>query len=268
MSASPPGLGADKPEDILRAAVAIAREAGLLILSSYRGTQQVTHKGEVDLVTATDLASEKLIHTRLGRRFAHHGILAEEGGSSGAADASARWLVDPLDGTTNFAHGHPFFAVSMALEAEGQLWVGVVHAPVLGLTWAASRGGGARRNGAVMQVSKTASLVGSLVASGFPYDRRETADDNTSEWSKVIKEVQGGRRCGSAAIDLALLADGTYDGYWEKRLNPWDVAAGALLVTEAGGRVEALDGSAVPPYPETIVATNGLVHDELLALLR
>jgi len=104
--------------------------------------------------------------------------------------------------------------------------------------------------------------------SGFPYDRRETADDNTSEWSKVIKEVQGGRRCGSAAIDLALLADGTYDGYWEKRLNPWDVAAGALLVTEAGGRVEALDGSAVPPYPEAIVATDGLVHDELLALLR
>ncbi len=255
-------------EAALAAAVALAREAGLLLLSSYRGGSGFTLKGEVDLVTEADLASEALIRRRLGARFPDHAILAEEGGASGSADAPARWVVDPLDGTTNFAHGHPFFSVSIGLEAEGLLQVGVVHAPALGLTWTARRGGGASRSGAPARVSTTASLSGSLVASGFPYDRRSNPDNNATEWARTLRRAQGMRRCGSAALDLALVADGTYDGYWEKRLNPWDVAAGALLVLEAGGRVEGLDGSAVPPWPETLVASNGLVHDELAALLR
>lgn len=252
---------------ILELALSIAREAGLLVLGSYRGTIELSLKGEVDLVTSVDLASEELIRRRLEARLPGHGILAEEEGES-LGEGGARWLVDPLDGTTNFAHGHPFFAVSLALELDGRLVLGVVHAPVLGLTWAARRGGGTTRNGAPARVSRVSTLASSLCASGFPYDRRTNPDNNLAEWARVVPVIQGERRCGSASIDLCLVADGTYDGFWEKRLKPWDVAAGVLLVEEAGGRVESVEGSPVPPWPETIVASNGLVHDALVALVR
>lgn len=255
-------------ESALSTAVSIAREAGLLLLASYRAGGGFTLKGDVDLVTETDLASEALIRKRLAARFPGHAVLAEEGGATGAGDAPARWIVDPLDGTTNFAHGHPFFSVAIALEAGGALQVGVVHAPALGLTWSGRRGGGASRSGAPARVSRTGALASALVASGFPYDRRTNPDNNAAEWAEVLRHAQGMRRCGVASIDLALVADGTYDAYWEKRLHPWDVAAGALLVTEAGGRVESLEGEPVPPWHATTVATNGLVHDELVALLR
>ncbi len=252
----------------LEAAASIAREAGLLALASYRGGQDVSYKGEVDLVTQVDLDCEALIRRRLSEHFPGDRLLAEEGGSSGPSEGGDRWIVDPLDGTTNFAHGHPSFSVSIALEREGELVVGVIHAPVLGLTWTALRGGGAFRNGREVMVSRVRSLSEGLCASGFPYDRRTNPDNNVTEWGAVVRRAQGVRRGGSAAMDLASIADGTFDGYWEKRLKPWDLAAGALLVIEAGGRVEGLDGRPIPPWPETVVATNGLIHDELVEVLR
>jgi myo-inositol-1(or 4)-monophosphatase len=227
----------------------------------------VSFKGDVDLVTQADLASEELVRRRLGQRFPGHAVLGEERGSTGEETAPARWLVDPLDGTTNFSHGHPFFAVSIGLEADGALQVGVVHAPALGLTWTARRGGGATRCRGPARVSRVATLSEALVASGFPANRRTAADDNTAEWARGVKRAQGMRRCGAAAIDLAFVADGTYDAYWEKRLNPWDMAAGAVLVTEAGGRVTGLDGSPLPPWPATVVASNGLLHGQLTELI-
>lgn len=254
----------------LAAAVAVAREAGELTRRAYRRAPSVRYKsGTVDLVTQTDLESEALIQRLLAERFPGHGLMAEEGAGGGGGGADAVWIVDPIDGTTNFAHGHPFYCVSIALEVRGELAVGVVHAPVLGVTWAARRGGGASRDGAPIAVSSTPTLDLALCASGFPYDRAIAADNNVAEWGFLIRHTQGLRCCGSAAIDLALVADGTYDAYWEKRLKPWDMAAGALIVTEAGGRVTALDGDGpVPPWPEVIVATNGHVHDELRRLVR
>jgi myo-inositol-1(or 4)-monophosphatase len=267
-------LGLDLDLDkTLEAAVAVAREAGQLTLGAYRSPPTVRYKRTtVDLVTQTDVESEALIQRLLAERFPGHGLLGEEGsgaGSSARDGAAPLWIVDPVDGTTNFAHGHPCYCVSIALQLEGELAVGVVHAPVLGLTWAARRGGGATRNGAPIRVSSTPSLDLALCATGFPYDRATSTDNNLTEWGFMLRRVQGLRCCGSAAIDLAFVADGTYDAFWEKRLKPWDVAAGTLIVTEAGGRVTALDGGAsVPPWPEVIVATNGAVHDELARLVR
>jgi myo-inositol-1(or 4)-monophosphatase len=253
----------------LATAEAVAREAGELTRRTYRRRPAVRYKsGTVDLVTQTDVEAEALIQRRLAERFPGHGLLAEEG-TGAAGDAEAVWIVDPIDGTTNFAHGHPCYCVSIALALRGALVVGVVHAPALGVTWAARRGGGATRDGEPVRVSTTPTLGLALCASGFPYDRASAADNNVDEWGAMIRHTQGLRCCGSAAIDLALVADGTYDAYWEKRLKPWDVAAGALIVTEAGGRVTALDGDGpVPPWPEVIVATNGHVHDELRSALR
>ena len=261
----------DKLDLWLDLAIDTARAAGDLIGAAYRRPHQIDRKSSlVDLVTETDLAAEKLIRERLAEETPGFGVLGEEGGvtdGSGDEGERGRWIVDPLDGTTNFAHGHPFYCVSIALELEGRLELGVIHAPTLGLTWWARRGGGCYRNGAGAAVSKISKLTESLCASGFPYDRRTAEDNNSREWAAVIRAAQGVRRCGSAALDLALIADGTYDGFWEKRLNPWDMAAGVVLVEEAGGRVTSLDGAPVPPWPETIVATNGLVHDELRGVL-
>ncbi len=255
-------------ETVLEVAISVAQEAGQLILSSYRRPHRVRRKAsDVDLVTEVDLAAEELIRDRLNKSYPAFGILAEEGGET-EGDVDARWIVDPLDGTTNFAHGHPFYCVSIALEQSGALVVGVIYAPSLGLTWSARRGGGTYRQTERTGVSAVSSLSNALCASGFPFDRWTAKDNNVHEWTAAVRNAQGVRRCGSAAIDLALIADGTYDGYWEKRLNPWDLAAGTLLVEEAGGRVTSLAGASVPPWPEVIVASNGKIHEELTALLQ
>ena len=252
----------------LEIARATACEAGLVMLESYRLPQEVSFKGEVDLVTSIDVKCEEHIRRRLAESFPDDRVLAEESGASGPKDGSGLWHVDPLDGTTNYAHGHPFFCTSLALELEGELVVGVIHAPVLGLTWASHRGGGVSRNGRSVEVSKTTHLEKSLCASGFPYDRRTSPDNNIKEFSAVMRHCQGIRRAGSAAIDLACIADGTLDGYWEKKLHSWDIAAGVMMVREAGGRAGDLGGAPVPPWPETIVATNGRIHDELVETVR
>jgi myo-inositol-1(or 4)-monophosphatase len=225
-----------------------------------------TKRAPTDLVTEFDRRSEQLLVAAIGARFPDDQILAEEGGASGGRSAR-RWLIDPLDGTTNFAHGLPFFVVSVGLEVDGELTVGVVEAPALGWTFAAARGAGARFNGAPMRVSSTETLAASLLATGFPYDRRTNPKNNFGEFVALKKRAHGVRRVGAAALDLAMVAAGWLDGYWERHLRPWDIAAGALLVREAGGQLSAWSGGALAIDSGEIVATNGRVHQELLESL-
>ncbi len=261
---SPVDLAALEP--VLR----IAKEAGARLLEGFHGTSLVSHKGEIDLVTEHDLASEAIIRARMSAAFPSHGLVAEEGG--GDRDNELVWYADPLDGTTNLSHGHFFFSVSIGLAENGVPVAGVVHAPALDASWVGAVGHGAYRirRGvrSPMRVSGAETLSRSLVATGFPYDRRTSDENNVREMSRIVLRVQGIRRCGSAALDLALVADGTYDGYWEQKLAPWDMCAGAALVLAAGGRLTDYEGRDVRLGEGRAVATNGLVHDELMGELR
>jgi myo-inositol-1(or 4)-monophosphatase len=249
----------------LEEARGIAEEAAALVLDGFRSGAVVHKKGPVDLVTEFDLKSEALIRRRLLAAFPGHAIVGEEGEPVGSGDLV--WYVDPLDGTTNFAHGHPFFAVSIGLCDGSAPLVGVVHAPAIGVTWTAARGFGTRRNGAPCSVSPTTSLGDALCATGFPYDRRTNSDNNIREYEAFLRRTQGVRRCGSASIDLALVADGSYDLSWEQRLSPWDLAAGACLVAEAGGRLSDYQGGPADPRSGMLVATNGALHEATLEVL-
>jgi myo-inositol-1(or 4)-monophosphatase len=226
---------------------------------------------EFDLVTDYDRRSEALIVDYLRAAFPADAIVAEEGGLRAGDDRSGaprvRWLVDPLDGTTNFAHGIPVFCVSIAREVDGVVDVGVVHAPVLGLTFSAVRGGGARLNGEHLRVSDERALARSLLGTGFPTDRSLAGDNNFEQFAALQQQARAVRRFGSAAFDLALVARGTFDGFWETKLKPWDLAAGVLLVVEAGGRVTGWHGEPLRLDRGAIVASNGRIHDQVLAVL-
>lgn len=248
-------------------ATAIAEEAGALISEGYRQPTEVRKKGVVDLVTDFDLRAEKHVVERLRAAYPEHVIVAEEGAAERNAEGPC-WYVDPIDGTTSFAHGHPFFCVSIALYDGSEGLVGAVHAPALGVTWSAARGRGARRNRHPCHVSQVRSLHEALVATGFPYDRHASHENNLREFGTFMRRAQGIRRCGSAALDLCLVADGTYDGYWEQKLSPWDMAAGAFIVHEAGGRLSRYDGGPADPLSGKLVASNGLLHDKMLAVLQ
>jgi myo-inositol-1(or 4)-monophosphatase len=243
----------------------VVDEASTILMEGFRKDLNIQKKGAIDLVTEFDLRSEDLIRDRLMRAFPDDRIVGEEGAAHG--EGNRVWYVDPLDGTTNFAHGHPFFCISIALYDKGEGLVAIVAAPALGTRWWAARGAGCFRNGERCTVSSTAVLDQSLCATGFPYDRRESEDDNLAEFRGFLKRSQGIRRCGSAAIDLAMIADGTFDVYWEQRLNAWDMCAGALLVLEAGGRLSDYGGGPADPRTGTLVATNGRVHSEVVRLL-
>jgi len=256
----------DELDRALDVAVRVAKEAGTLALQGWRAGGSVEKKGRFDLLTEFDLASEALIRQRLGAEFPRHRIVGEEGEETGEGDLV--WYVDPIDGTTNFAHGHFFFAVSIALYDGARGLVGTVYAPALDLSWSAAHGKGAFRNGEPCRVSERASLDEALCATGFPYDRWSTDDDNHAELRLFLKRARGIRRCGSAAIDLCLVADGTYDVYWEKALNAWDMCAGALLVEESGGRTSDYSGQPADPRSGRLVATNGLLHDTALQTIR
>jgi myo-inositol-1(or 4)-monophosphatase len=260
----PPLPDADRRRAFAVAHAAAAR-ASAYLRGAARAARTVRHKGAVDLVTEHDLASEEMIRKDLLAAFPGWGLQCEEGGTEGPTDV--RWIVDPLDGTTNFAHGLPLFAVAIALEVEGVVEVAVVDAPLLGTVWAASRGAGALRNDEVVHVSRTTTLDQALLATGFPYDRRTSQDNNLAEFSKLQMSAQAVRRCGSAVLDLAWLAEGSFDGYWEGKLHPWDWATGALLVAEAGGRLTDRTGAPFSHHGAALVATNGAIHDELLAAL-
>jgi len=241
----------------------IAREAGALLMGNFARHVTIEYKGEVDLVTEADRASEKLIVERLRARWPEHGIVAEEGTRSDTG-AEYRWYVDPLDGTTNFAHGYPVFCVSIALaRQDDQLEVGVLYDPTRDELFAAERGGGATLNGKPMRVSKTPRLAESLLGTGFPSHKRHK-NPNIHFYHQLTLRSHGVRRAGSAALDLVCVASGRYDGFWEFNLNPWDTGAGVLLVQEAGGMVTRFDGSPFRLDSREVLASNGLIHRELI----
>jgi len=239
-------------------------------MAGYRrpDARRVEYKGAVDLVTDYDRASEELIRKRIAKSFPGCDLIAEESGGRASGDRPV-FYADPLDGTTNFSHGHPFFAVSIGLVTNGNIpEIGVVVAPALGWTYTAARECGATRNGEPCQVSRVALLDRSLVATGFPYDRRTSRENNFRAFIELKKKAQGVRRCGAASLDLCLVADGAYDGYWEHKLRPWDLAAGSVVVQEAGGQVTDFDGRTPNDiWKGSLVATNGQIHQELLTIL-
>jgi myo-inositol-1(or 4)-monophosphatase len=251
------------------AALTVAREAAQLVLEGYRSRPAVQRKASyADLVTQYDLASERVIRQRLAELTPEIAIVGEEQG--GDVGDEPTWLCDPIDGTVNFAHGHPFFCVSIGLLHRGEALAGAVVAPALQLEWHGFRGGGAFRNGEPCSVSQAVGLADALVATGIsPVMRRHGhPEDNLAAFCRVTPAVRDIRRCGSAALDLTFVADGTYEAYWERRLSPWDVAAGAALVLSAGGRITDLLGGAYDLTRGYVLASNGHVHDALLSLLR
>jgi myo-inositol-1(or 4)-monophosphatase len=248
----------------------IAREAGALLRHYYEKGVTAEFKSEVDIVTEADRASEKLIGERLNTLFPHHGIYGEEGTRQQLA-SEYRWYVDPLDGTTNFAHGFPFFCVSMGLEhrpagtaedADGVIVAGVIYEPLRDEMFLAERGKGAYLNGKRIHVSKVALLQESLLATGFPSNKRHE-NPNAHFYHELTLRTHGLRRAGAAAIDLAYTACGRVDGYWEFNLNPWDTAAGALLVEEAGGEITRFDGTPFLLDSREVLASNGRIAGEL-----
>ena len=253
-------------EALLQSAVDAARAAGEWLRNHLGRIHRVELKGVVDLVTEADRASEQLLVERLNAALPAATILAEEG-SGLPGDPALRWIVDPLDGTTNFAHGYPVFCVSIALESEGVIRLGVVFDPVREECFTALRGKGAFLNGSALRVSGVEALDAALLVTGFPYDVRTTARDNLSQFRRFLKTARAVRRDGSAALDLAYVAAGRFDGFWEESLAPWDMAAGALLVEEAGGRVSGYRGQALDIESGHILATNGGVHDAMQAIL-
>jgi len=270
-------VSAEQTEAQLAAVVAraaeIAREAGARLKEYFADGVETEYKGDVDLVTVADRAVEKLIRTRLGEVFPEHGIYGEEG-TRERLEGEFRWYVDPLDGTTNFAHGFPQFCVSMGLEhraketaenADGKLVGAVIYDPMRDELFTAERGGGAWLNGRRMKVSSTPVLGESLIATGFP-SRKRHASPNIHFYHEFTLRSHGVRRAGSAALDLAYVAAGRLEAFWEFNLNPWDTAAGILLVTEAGGRVTGFAGQQYKLDSCEILASNGLIHDELVGM--
>jgi myo-inositol-1(or 4)-monophosphatase len=252
----------------LDTALALAHAAGTLLSEGALSRHPAQSKSvSNDLVTAYDRAAEDLIVSGLRARYPDHRILGEEGGDRGGDARAPRWIIDPLDGTTNFAHGLPLFSVSIACEVDGELAVGVVMAPALNMTFAAMRGHGATRNGLPIHVSDVDTLDSALLVTGFPYDRRTARENNFAQFVALKKKAQGIRRLGSAALDLAFTAAGSFDGYWEMRLSPWDVAAGILLVQEAGGTVTDWKGLAVSLERCEVLASNGRIHDAMRGVL-
>jgi len=255
---------------LLDFAIETARAAGRVLAERFGHVSlEVSHKGDIDLVTESDLAAERLIVERIRSYYPRHGILAEESGAAtheGADRSAYKWIIDPLDGTTNYAHGYPCYCVSIALEHEGELKVGVIYDPTRDEMFAAERGAGATLNGRRIRVSETGDLNEALLCTGYPYDVRGR-DDFARHFINFIMHSQGVRRDGSAALDLAYVACGRFDGFWEEGLRPWDVAAGVVLIQEAGGHVSRYDGTPFDIYTPPIMASNGPIHEAMMRVL-
>ncbi len=246
-----------------------AIEAGAVLRKMWGHIKNIQHKDAYfDLVTEADQMSEECILNFLHKHFPAHSVLSEEAGLQSARDAKFTWIVDPLDGTTNYAHQYPMVAVSIALAFEGTPLVGVVYNPLLEELFEASRGAGCLFNGKIVKVSTIDALSNSLLASGFPYDRRENPDTNYREFCHLTHLSQGVRRGGAASLDLAYVAAGRLEGYWERGLKPWDMAAGMVLVEEAGGKISAYDQSPVDLFSGKILASNGRLHAALSQEIR
>jgi len=259
-----------KPGDVLPFLDNLAGQAGQVLMKYFYGKLHVELKdnreGAIDIVTDADRASEDLILGAIRREFPEHDILTEETHTE-KTGSKFLWLVDPLDGTVNFAHRYPVFSTSIALMVDRSLVAGVVYDPTRQETFSAFRAGGAFLNGNPIQVSKADRLDRSMVSTGFPYDKAFSRENNLAEFSRMLLKVQGIRRGGSAALDLAYVASGRLDGFWELKLKPWDMAAGMLLVQEACGRVTDRASQPTDVYTKSIVATNGVIHDLLVGIL-
>lgn len=243
-----------------------AKRAGQLLKEGLSRPREIRYKGEIDLVTEMDVASEKLIIEAIRAHYPDHAILAEESGRSDQPDSPYRWVVDPLDGTTNYAHGLPIFCVSIGLEKDGEPLLGVIYAPMLDELYWAEVGQGAYLNGQKLGVSATQEVGKALLVTGFPYDVK-VKSDNLVHFSNFLLAAQAVRRLGSAAIDLAWVAAGRFDGFWEPRLGAWDMCAGTVLVREAGGTVTNYVGGKFSIYEKEIVASNTHLHAQMLAVL-
>lgn len=254
------------PRPTLEFIATIAREAGDILRSGFRQQRQLDYKSRAEIVTDMDVASERLLVDRIAARFPDHHILTEEGGGREQASEWV-WVIDPLDGTNNYAHGVPFFAVSIAVLHENRLAYGVVYDVMHDECFTAAHDGPALVNGQPIHVSDRSDLRQAQLCTGFPYDRWSRPDTNVPEVQALVMQCQDIRRMGAAAIDMCYVASGRHEGHWEVELKPWDSAAAALIVQRAGGRVTLIDGTPYTPWGYNAVATNGLIHDALLAVL-
>jgi myo-inositol-1(or 4)-monophosphatase len=253
-------------EEIIEYAKKIVVEAGGILNNKFGKVKKIDFKGEINIVTEADCISQDFIKKSIKEKFPDHSILSEEDLEIHSS-SPYRWIVDPLDGTTNFAHGLPIFAVSIALEFDGEIFAGVVYNPVLKELFWAEKGRGAYLGRKKIKVSETESLSRALLATGFPYDIREDPNNNLNHFSKFALKAQAIRRLGSAALDLCYVACGRFDGFWELKLFPWDVSAGILIVEEAGGKITDFKGFPTDIYSKEIVASNGKIHDEMIEVL-
>lgn len=247
-------------------AIETARKSGSLLKENVGKVNRIEFKGAVDIVTEVDKKSEELIMAEIKKAFPGHGILTEESPEL-KQDSPYKWVIDPLDGTTNYSHGFPFFCVSIAFEKDGEVVFGVVYDPMMDELFTAEKGQGAFKNGEKIKVSVISELGRGLLATGFPYDLRSSKANNLDHFSAFAVKAQAIRRAGSAALDLCYIASGRFDGYWEMKLRPWDVAAGALIVREAGGMVTDFSGGPFSIYGKECLATNGLLHEEMIRIL-
>lgn len=252
---------------LLEAATVASREAGALLLEYAEAGFHIEYKNPINLVTDADHAAEQCVIDRLKDLFPDHRFLAEEQGRLEEAQSPYLWIIDPLDGTTNFAHGYPAYCVSIGLEYEGRCVLGAIFDPSRNELFTAVEHRGAQLNGRPIHVSDTRTLDRSLLVTGFAYDIRETPRNNLNHFSSFALKAQGLRRTGSAALDLCYVAAGRFDGFWEVRLHPWDMAAGSVIVREAGGRLSNFSGTDLSIYGQELVATNGQIHEAMLAVL-
>jgi myo-inositol-1(or 4)-monophosphatase len=254
----------------LATAVEIVLRAGAIQLARRESGFRIDKKGTIDLVTEVDIECERMCRAVLAERFPDHDVLAEElsSGPGEAAKSSHRWVFDPLDGTTNYAHGLPIFCASLGLEIDGRPEVGAVFDPTRQELFTAERGVGAFLNGTRLGVSSADTLLDALLVTGFPYDVHKQSADLVGLFGAFLGQARAVRRLGSAALDLCYVAAGRFEGFWEQHLKPWDVSAGALIVAEAGGRVTGMDGSPFDPAAAHLVASNGHVHEQMLDVIR
>lgn len=254
-------------ESFEQVAIGAAKKAGLLLKSRLGQKRRVKYKGPVNLVTEMDLLAEKVIVSEIREHWPDHSVLAEEK-TDLRGDSPYRWVIDPLDGTTNYAHGFPVFSVSIALQKEENVILGVVYDPTRDELFVGKKGEGARLNGRKIHVSSTPKLSECLLATGFPYDLRENAADNFDHFRNFALHAHAVRRAGSAALDLCYVAAGRFDGFWEMRLGPWDMAAGTLMVREAGGKTSDFWGNPLGLDGRHVLASNGKIHREMIRLLK
>lgn len=255
-------------QPLIKTASEAATQAGMLLLHYARDGFRITHKSPIDLVTEADHAAEQCVIDIILANFPDHRILAEERGEIDQSPSPYRWIIDPLDGTTNFAHGFPAYCVSIGLEYKGECVLGVVYDPTRDELFSATRGGGARVNDRSIHVSRTPQLDQALLVTGFAYDIRETSNNNLDHFARFALRVQGLRRTGSAALDLCYVAAGRFDGFWEVKLKPWDMAAGVVILKEAGGQITNLCGQSHSLYGQELVSSNGLIHDAMISVIR